>query len=404
MDGRLQDGLVSGRRGFMKGAALTGMLGAVGLAPVAARAAEGSEAGQDDSQDLHAPAGVKPGAEADTRFPLYYEHSAPESMQRVMHWFAALSRRDPAGMADNMQFPFLTYEGTDPVVINTRDEFMATPPPSMNVTGKSNERGDPLIHPGAYDVMENIEMLIFHPVGCGFSLNFTRYRATGQKILFCNALVGVTNNDGHWGIEYISTIFQPADLAVEEFDAQAVADALHTTQRDHALARKEDDVIGLRQTVMFPVPSASVNLGSGGSSAGAGEGINDYKIKGVKSRIHVAKVLTQDEIDHPDAATFAAEERSMQAFYKRAAGIVGKWAYSLEFAGPKGKGTRVIFAGTDKGHVYSGYTRYTPDGVMISENCWIGTITYKKRIWAAADIVGIFGQVMTIDHGNDVQT
>jgi hypothetical protein len=404
MDGSLQDGSLSGRRGFIKGVAVTGMLGAFGLTPAATWAAEEGGGVRDDSQDLHAPAGVKPGAEADTRFPLYYEHSAPESMRRVMQWFAALSRRDMAGMADNMQFPFLTYEGTDPVVFNSRDEFMSAPPPSMNVTGKSNQRGDPLIHPGAYDVMENIEMLIFHPVGCGFSLNFTRYRATGQKILFCNALVGVTNNDGHWGIEYLSTIFQPSDLAVEDFDALAVSNALHTTQRDHALARKEDDVIGLRETVQFPVPSASVSLGTGGSSAGAGEGINDYRIKGVKSRISVPKVLTQEEIDHPDAATMAAGEKSMQAFYKRAAGVVGKWAYSLEFAGPNGKGTRVLFAGTDKGHVYSGYTRYTADGVMISESCWIGCITYKKKIWAAADIVGIFGQVMTLDHGNDDQT
>jgi hypothetical protein len=384
------------RRDFMKGAAAAGLLGAVALTPSLAQPAA---AAPQEAQDIVAPP-LKPGAEADCRLPIYYETSGGEGMKLVMQYFAALSRRDPVAMAKAMQFPFLTYEGTDPRVVKTQDEFMSNPPPSMNVTGK----GDNLIHPGAYDVMENCELLLYHPVGAGFSLNFTRYRADGHKILYCNALIGVTNNDGHWGIEYMSTIFQPADLAYETFDAEAVVNALHNTQRDHALARKEGDVIALRETTMFPVPSASVSLGTGGSSAGAGEGINTFKIKGVKTRIQMAAPPTQDDISHPNAQVMAAGERSMQAFYTRAAGTVGKWAYSLEFAGPRGKGTRVLFAGTDKGHVYSGYSRYTPDGIFISENCWIGTITYRKKIWAAADIVGIFGQVMTLDHGNDVLT
>lgn len=398
----VKDGIISDRRGFMKGAAATGMLGAVALVPAAARAAEGAgqDQGQDQDQDLHAPPGLK--SEADCRYPVFYENSVPQGMKVVMKYFAALSRRDLAGMADAMQFPFVTFEGTDPQVVNTRDELMSKPPQSMDVSGKGDAS---LLRPGSYDVMENIETLVYHPVGAGFSLNFTRYLPTGEKVLYCNALFGVTNNDGHWGIEYISTIFQPIDLSYETFDADAVANALHTTQRDHALARKEDDVILLRETTMFPYQTASVMLGKGGSAAGAGPGVNDYIVKGVKSRIVFHPAPTADEITHLTPEQMAAAEKGMQDFYQRAAGGPGgKWGYSLEFAGPKGKGTRVIFAGTNKGHVYSGFSRFTPDGLLISEVCWIGVIPYKKQIWAAADIVGVFGQVMTMNHLNDPQT
>ncbi|HEX4037598.1 MAG TPA: hypothetical protein VHX37_06030 [Acidobacteriaceae bacterium] len=385
------------RRSFVKGAAAASLLGA-GAAIAQSTGADS----RPEAADPQVPAGLHPGAEPDCRFPEFYQTSVPGGMKLVTDYFAALSRRDLHGMAQTLQFPFLTYEGTQPVVVQTIDDLMSNPPPSMNVTGK----GENLIKPGSYDIMEGIEMLLFNPIGAGFSLNFARYRADGHKILVCNALFGVTNNDGKWGIEYMSTIFQPAELSYESFDADAIAAALHTTQRDHALARKERDVLGLRTTVMFPIPTASVWIGGSTANAGAareGRAMQPYHVKGVKSRIRVTD-NTEDSILHPSADLIAQGEKSMAQFVAASGGPVGKWSYSLEFAGPRGKGTRVLFAGTDKGHIYSGYTRYTADGTMISETRFIGAVTYRRRIWAASDISGVFGQVMFQDHANDVLT
>ena len=383
-----------GRREFIKGAAV-GFLGEAALSPVFGQ----SDATQAEV-DLPTPAGLKPGAEPDNRFPVFYENSVPEGMRLLTEYYAALVRRDLKGMAETLHFPFLTYEGTDPVVVESSDQLMSTPPASMNVTGK----GDNLIHPGTYDILEGIELHIYNPIAAGFSLEYSRYRADGAKILTCHGLYGVTNNDGKWGIEYMSTIFQPAALSYERFDAEAAVTALHTTQRDHALARKERDVIGLRETTMFPVKSASVWIGGSTANSGparAGHPMAPYRVKGVKSRIRMMDP-TEEEIVHPSPQVMAAGEKSMQSFVDASGGPVGKWAYSLEFAGPKGKGTEIMFSGTDKAHMYSGYTRYTADGTTISETRFIGAVCYKKKIWAAADIVGVFGQTMYLDHGNDV--
>jgi hypothetical protein len=392
----MKDDANLGRREFMKGAAV-GLLSTAVLTPALGQSA-GAEA---EAEDLPTPAGLKPGAEPDNRFPVFYESSVPEGMRLVTEYYAALVRRDLKGMAETLHYPFLTYEGTDPVIVESADQLMSSPPPSMNVTGK----GDNLIYPGSYDILEGIELHIYNPVGAGFSLEYSRYRPNGDKILTCHGLYGVTNNDGKWGIEYMSTIFQPAALSYERFDANRVAEALHTTQRDHALARKERDVIGLRETTEFPINSASVWLGGSTGNSGparAGHPMAPYRVKGVKSRIRASAAPTEEEILHPSPQVMAAGEKSMQAFVNASGGPVGKWAYSLEFAGPKGKGTQIMFAGTDKGHMYSGYTRYTADGTMISETRFIGAICYKKKIWAAADIVGVFGQTMYLDHANDV--
>jgi hypothetical protein len=400
MTDRASEEKAADRRTFLKSAAAAGLLGAVATAPGLIPSAEAAP--QANKENPQTPAGLRPGAEPDCRFPEFYQTSVPAGMRLVTDYFAALSRRDPRGMAQTLHFPFLSYEGTEPVIVESVEKLLSDPPPSMNVTGK----GDHFIKPGAYDVMEGIELLIYNPIGAGFSLTFGRYHANGQKILVCNALFGVTNNDGKWGIEYMSTIFQPASLTYETFDADAVASALHTTQRDHALARKEHDVLGLRNTVMFPGRTASVWIGGSTANSGPareGKAMEPYRVQGVKSRIRVTDA-TEQSIDHPSAEVLANGEKSMARFLAASGGPVGKWAYSLEFAGPLGRGTRVLFAGTDKGHIYSGYTRFTADGTMISETRFIGAVTYRQRIWAASDITGVFGQVMFHDHANDVLT
>jgi hypothetical protein len=145
------------RRGFMKGAA-GGLLGVAGMTPSLGAAAQ-----QAAVEDPQAPPGLRPLAQPDYRFPMTYETSVPEGMRLLTQYFAALSRRDLEGMAQTLHYPFVTFEGIEPVVVESADKLMANPPQSMNVTGK----GDHLIHPGAYDMMETIQLHVFNPIWRG---------------------------------------------------------------------------------------------------------------------------------------------------------------------------------------------------------------------------------------------
>ena len=125
-----------------------------------------------------------------------------------------------------------------------------------------------------------------------------------------------------------------------------------------------------------------------------------YRTKGVKSRLQVTET-SQEDIDHPTAAAMADMTKNMEQFQDLSGGGVGKWASSLEFFGPPG--TRVLHAGTDKGHVYTGYFRYTADGTLISETRMLQTIVYQRGAPGVWGMGGLFGEVMYQDCTNDVR-
>ncbi len=386
------------RRSFLKGAATVGVLGAMGMA------SQSEAAGVQDSvvEDPQTPPGLKPGGQPDNRFPVTYEHSIPQATKVLTQYFAALSRRDIKGLAELFHFPFVTYEGIETVIINSPEDLISNPPPSLNVSGK----GVNFIRPGAYDIMECMKTEIFGPIGVGMSLDFTRYDEAGAKLYGCGGIYGITNNDGKWGIEYMSTIFSPGDLLYEKYNAEAILTAVHENQRFHALARKYNDPVALRKAVTgFPGKYASVTIG--GSNATAipaleGRPMDPYKIKGVKSRLRVTET-TPEQLEHlQEVVHQSGGSRNMEQFYKVSGGKVGRWYQSLEFAGRQGEGARIIHASTEKGHVYMGYTRYTADGSFISETRYLGTVLYKAGTWVGSDVTAVFGQTMYRDRSNDV--
>src|SRR5262245_17879117 len=110
---------LNARRAFIKSAAAAGLFGAIGRATA-------GEPPQASAQDIEAPAGLGPHAMLDNRFPVSYEQSVPEGVRVVTQFFTALSKRDLRGMAQSLHFPFGTFEGTEPVVIETVDQFMSS--------------------------------------------------------------------------------------------------------------------------------------------------------------------------------------------------------------------------------------------------------------------------------------
>src|SRR5579871_3246397 len=221
----------SDRRNFMGVATAAGLTAAaVSLAPGTAQAQKASAV-----QDPQKPAGLAPKGMLDSRFAMTFENSIPESMRVVSQYMAALSRRDLDGLSKVFQYPFVTYEGIDTVIINSPEELKSTLPPSLNTTGKGANK----IRQRSYDILDKMEVLFYTPCGVGIALNYSRFRADGKKLLACYGLYGVTNNDGKWGIEYMSTIFRPAEQLHLDYDAREFADrGIHDSYRDHNLGRK----------------------------------------------------------------------------------------------------------------------------------------------------------------------
>lgn len=179
------------RRGFIKGVALGA--GATMLAQsVAAQtpAANSNSFGNDLppqiiadlerrsklSEELTKPAGLRPRAQLDARFPVYFEDAVAEALPLMTRYSGAIVRRDPAGMARAMHFPYATYEKTDPIVYRSAEEFVANPPALFRV---SDSEGSEL-RPGSYDILDSLELQTYNPVSVEVALSFTRYRKDGH--------------------------------------------------------------------------------------------------------------------------------------------------------------------------------------------------------------------------------
>jgi hypothetical protein len=368
------------RRDFIKGAAVAA-LGAMGLATAVEKKVQAADMPAVD--DPQKPAGLAPRAQLDSRFPVTYETSVPEAMRLVTKYFAALSRRDLKAMAETLHFPFGSFEGTEPVVVESAEQLMSSPPPSMNVTGN----GDHLIKPGTYDMLDSIQLHVYNPVGAGLSLTYSRYDTTGHKLLTCEGVYGVTNNDGKWGIELMSTIFKPADQlglvpqdGVEATLRQFNDWCLFLAHGDPAL-RDSARQLGRQAFLMIGDPLAMAH------SARLGEPMDVYRIKGVKSRLRVSEVKPE---------TLANFNFDVPKFADEAGGGVGKWGSSL--AVPS---WRALHATVDKSHTFEGYIRYTTDNTVIDETQFLGIVTYRGGKWGMS---GMIGEIMYHDRSNDVRS
>ena len=399
------------RRGFIKGVAL----GAAGATLLAQNAGAQTPAATKDfgpdlppqivadlerrsklHEELPKPAGLRPKAQLDARFPVYFEDAVSQAIPLMTQYFAAIVRRDPAGMARSMHFPYATYEKTDPTVYRSAQEFIANPPALFRASVSDESQ----LRPGSYDILDSLELHTYNPVNVEVALSFTRYRKDGHRIGVCHGIYAVTNNDGKWGLQLSSTMFIP-----EQFLNINYADAVqaHLRQGEDWMigwTNHDEVVLSNRQSGIPGQRTANITAPPGTDqwirAARAGTPMEPYNTKGVKSRLAVSEPRPpRDTGTRSPAERGGSYPETFKYFFELAAGGMGKYAYTLNL--PE---ARVLHATVDKAHTLGGYIRYTPDSHEITETRSLGIMIYDARraIWVNS---GGFGQMMRRDCTND---
>ena len=359
---KVEGGANADRRNFIKDTAAISLLGAAGMASGLVSPAAASP---------QAPAQASPTTDqVDCRFPVAFENSLPQGMRLLTQYFSALNRRDQRAMADAFHFPFVTYEGIDTVIVESADQLLSSRPPSLNVTGTGQHK----IRQGSYDILDRIELLLYGPCGAGFALDYSRYHPDGHKLFAVSGIYGVTNNDGKWGIEYMSTIFRPADQVHTTWDAEAFAlRSIHDSYRDHDLGRKTSNATQVMKSSQAPGKWASVSLAAGST-----------KFEGIKSRLRVREI-TPEQILGPTAADLDNARKNQARFEEFSGGGLGKWFQSLEIPS-----ARVLSADMEKAHAVDGFRRYLEDGTLVSEAVFMTVLLYRDQHWQPIDGPAMF--------------
>jgi len=442
----------SNRRAFL-GSATAGVFGAAAIVPALAQR-QGPIEGQtrdalrrdmmtaieeDVKHDLEVrakaieevpePKNIRPGGMLDARFPVYYKTSVPEAMRLLTDYFAAFNDRDLNAVARALHFPYATYEGTEPLIFKTAEEFFRNPPPSIHESGGPDSQ----LRPGTYDIMDVLQLQTFNPVNVGLELCYTRYRADGYRIGINQGIYAITNNDGKWGIQLSSVIFTPTEyIGIQYRDAVEA----HLRQGRSSMAAFGDhdyDILTGRRGGPNDAPgggrgrggrggganarkSASITGAPGATSfflsAWAGKPMEPYNSKGRKSRLAVTGTGVDPEINQLSASNYeiAQLDRAIQPsnivtskgqpgwFYAMAGGGIGHYGYTNTLDDSK-----VLHAGPEKAHALGGYIRYTPDNVFISETRSLGIMIYDKRtgVWGGG---GGLGQSIRRDRTNDPES
>ena len=369
------------RRDFLMRSAIVGAAGIAGAIPALASAKNIEQTTA--AGDPQKPPDIRPLAQLDSRFPVTYESSVPEALLLLTKYFRAVSARDSSAMVPLLHFPFASYEGTDPVVVESADKFLSGPPLSMNVSGQ----GPNLVEKDSYDMLDSLEVHTYNPVNVGLSLCYSRFGPDGKKQLECKGIYGVTNNDGKWGIECMSTIFTPADQ-VDVVYKDAI-DATLRLQQNWMLGYSLRDQSVLNSTHQLG-PQAGLAPPEPRSNAGnarAGKPMDGYRTVGVKSRLHVSNVT---------AESIAKMDANFPEFSNWAGGGVGPWAYTLNLPN-----ARVLHTSVNKVHSFGGYVRYLQDGTPTSESHVLQIVTYKNERWGNAGALGI---MMYHDRTGDVRS
>ncbi|MDE3108334.1 MAG: hypothetical protein KGL02_00190, partial [Acidobacteriota bacterium] len=229
-----------------------------------------------------------------------------------------------------------------------------------------------------------------NPVAVNLTMNYNRFSCGGHKLLRCQGIYCVTNNDGKWAIQAMSTIFTPANMIhVQYHDSAAAARRL---RQDHCLAYMNND----EQAVWGPIRQLGVNLsvGAGGPTwelapQGDFKALDAIRVKGVKSRL-TATSYTQQMLDrvHTDFPKYHALFTPLG---------LGKWGWDMADAPPGG---RILHADLEKVHALQGASRYSTSGEYINDSVELDVVTYKKGRWG---IAGLFGYMTTHDRANDVR-
>jgi hypothetical protein len=389
------------RRTFMRVAAAAGLFAAAAMSPEPGQAQTTQATSAEDPQ---APPGLK--GTPDLRYPLCYETPTIEGVRVLTQYFAALSRRDARSMADNMHFPFGSFEGTEPVSVKTPEELLSKAPPSMNLN-PNPERftdHDSYMKAGCYDVFGGLEVFNSDPVSVNMALTYDRFGPDGKKLLRCEGVYCATNNDGRWALQLASTIFTPADLiGVRYPDAEQAAKRLRI---DHDLQFVTRDSSFNATTNQL---GTSMGLGGGGTPTGnaptmsprglkhsqtfvrmhrPGGVMSLFRVKGVKSRLNIHEVTEAD-------LKRDAEPIDYEEYRDTFKGLgVGPWGWVFGVVPAE----RIIHQTVNKVHFITGATRYTATGEVINTDAQVAIATYRKSRWGLS---GGLSYVMTLDRGND---
>jgi hypothetical protein len=417
------------RRRFLQGAAAVGALGALSVTRAAAQQAPNDNSNfppdvraeidrrAKDPSELPKPAGLRANSMLDARFPVYYKSPVVEGVRVLTEYFSAFADRNLSEAAGMLHYPYATYEGVEPIVYKSAEEFISSPPPSLNVSQKDDvktRRGtyDTLTRPGTYDILDNLQLRTFNPVNVGLELCYTRYRADGYKLGINQGIYAITNNDGRWALQLSSVIFTPADyVGINYNDAlEASLRQSHTFMADLSYF----DVDRIREM------SAGLQSNSGSAgrvtasitgdpnavsylvAARAGVPMEPFNSKGVKSRLRVIdpnNPANNFGVGGPSLGNLwiAPDGKSKGYFYTTAGEGAVAYAYTLTLPD-----ARVLHACSDKAHTIGGYIRYTRDNEVISETRSLGIMVYdrKNERWENS---GGYGQMTRRDCTNDVR-
>lgn len=368
------------RRGFIRGATLVSVAGTVAAASAASAQTTSVAA------DPQRPAGLGPRGMLDARFPVTYEETVPNGVRVLTQFFKALQQRDMKALARTLHFPFGTYEGINAVVVNSEEELFAKTPPSLNMTDNPERytAQDGYMKRGSYDLFLGIEVLNWDPVACCMAMTYDRYDSNGKRLLRCEGVYTVTNNDGKWGVELMSTIFTPDDMV-----GQIYTDAIESSKKSrrlHTLAGSYEVAdVDIDRASYQPI-GTKLSLGPGGQgvswiSGPRGQIMDVYKVKGVKSRLRVSNEPYRNSVG-PD--------------YRDLFKLTGVGNFGFLMANPD---LRVVHHTVDKAHLWSGAARFTTSGEFISLDTDVEVITFRKNVWGNA---GTLAYTTVHDRANTV--
>jgi len=423
------------RRSLLKGGLIT--FGSAGLAslglvaPTPAIAAElpplSDAIDPIDTMDPPAPAGLKKGAQIDARFPVSYRRSVPAACRVMAAHFDAIATRDYKALARTMQFPFAIVERIDVLVVNAASDLTDSKAPgSLNFSpdGQFDTNHFSRLKPGCYDILTSLEVLNFDPLNVSMAMTYDRYNKHGERILRCEGVYAVTNNEGHWGIQLMSTIFTPNDLIGRQYpDAMNAAIRLRA---NHLVSYIDDDDIIDRPRSTRGLRAGLIGGGIGNlfESQEGDDPMAQFKVKGVKTRLSVSG---QGDLPPGFQATGGgrggrgganqgggrgggADPNALDPALRRAdrQPHVPKWKSIIDnynqlgvnfYEGAIDPATRIIHHTADKVHRLSGAARYTTAGERISISEEIGVIVLGTQ----TDWVGnaTFRYVTTHDRNND---
>lgn len=375
------------RRQLFSSMGALGVVGSLGMASFSPRLFA------QNAYDFAQPANLRPGAQVDSRFPVAFAEPVTEGLRLVIAFFTALNQRDVQAMADTLHFPFAIYEDIEPLVYQSRADFISNPPPTLNASG----RGFTRIAEDSYDLLENVNIHLYCPVGGVYSLDYARYNAQGYKLFDCQGVYSVTNNDGRWAIQLISTLWHEAGYEDNEYPDAEMTDRIAGQGYLSQFGYGNEDVLNDRSTGRgsyeqeLPVGTrtASVSFGYGPRGRSQDARDNDpmrgWVVSGVTSRLNVGEVTAADST--------GTLNTNLAEFSELAGGAVGDYSYTrLRPDRPL-----LIHATHDKAHILGGYWRYTNDGTLISETRSVGIRIWKEGRWGD---VGGLGQVTHHDRSN----